>query len=252
MLGAGSAPRGPLKPTEARAAAGAAAASRAAHSPQERPPAPAAYRAKTSRTPARVALPRLPIPRTGVAQPVPGVRGTSIVISAPGTTARSRARAGWPVGVANHRLADSRRRASRERRARARHGLDRTVVHDQQPERSPRPTNPAVPAAWEAAVALMAAAARSCLRSEESAQPTVSPLLRTTGSRAPAPGRGPRQCWICGKGALSWRSSTPGCGIARCGRDGSITRGPPMDGRSSFLWPVWPELPLYEPVRGWK
>jgi len=41
---------------------------------------------------------------------------------------------GWLFGIANHKLADSRRRVGRERRALARLGLERLVVHDEQLE----------------------------------------------------------------------------------------------------------------------
>jgi RNA polymerase sigma factor (sigma-70 family) len=41
---------------------------------------------------------------------------------------------GWLFGIANHKLADSRRRRSRERRALRRLGLERVLVHDAQLE----------------------------------------------------------------------------------------------------------------------
>jgi RNA polymerase sigma-70 factor, ECF subfamily len=41
---------------------------------------------------------------------------------------------GWLFGIANHKVADARRKSSRERRALARLGLERVVVHDEQLE----------------------------------------------------------------------------------------------------------------------
>ena len=41
---------------------------------------------------------------------------------------------GWLFGIANHKVADARRKTSRERRALRRLGLERVVVHDEQLE----------------------------------------------------------------------------------------------------------------------
>lgn len=41
---------------------------------------------------------------------------------------------GWLFGIANHKVADARRKSSRERRALGRLGLERVVVHDEQLE----------------------------------------------------------------------------------------------------------------------